>query len=91
MQLLDTPVSRHSQSLPSQDNKESSFDLGKVAYRLSYLGAILLTADRVVHSVNSVRDRMEYTCPDGTCFRFSMEPHRRGLEVSLKMSHPLRF
>ena len=70
---------------------DASFDWRRVAYRISYLGTILLTADRVVKSVNSMLDRMEYTASDGTCFRFSMEPRPRGFEVAVKMTHPLHF
>ncbi len=70
---------------------DSDLDIMQVVYRLSYVGAVVLTADRVVRSVDSVLDRMQINCTDGTNVRFTMEPGRRGFDVMVKVSRPLEF
>ena len=66
-------------------------DVMELVYRISYVGAVVLTADRVVRSMDSVLDRMQYQGHDGTNLRLVMEPSRHGFDVMLKMSRPLEF
>jgi len=76
---------------PVESRSGSRFDYSRLAYKISYAGAILLTADHVIRSVDSLLDSMEYTRPDGTSLHFVMEPKSKGFEVMLKMSRPLSF
>jgi hypothetical protein len=68
-----------------------NLDVMELVYRISYVGAVVLTADRVVRSMDSVLDRMQYRGNDGTALRLVMEPSRHGFDVMLKMSRPLEF
>ena len=89
--LNDLPA-RVPEALQEQDMAVGhEIDVMKVIYRISYVGAVVLTADRVVRSVDSVLDRMHYDCEDGTSLRFVMEPKHRGFDVMLKMTRPLEF
>jgi hypothetical protein len=76
------------QALPSP---ESKLDLGRIAYKISYLGSLILTADRIVRSVDSVLDGMQVTCHDGTSVKLLMEPGSKGFDVMVQMSRPLEF
>jgi hypothetical protein len=69
----------------------SKFDLGQIAYKISYFGSLILTADRVVRSVDSVLDGMQVTRSDGTRLKLLMEPGTSGFDVMLRMSRPLDF
>ncbi len=80
-------VFRSGEARPGNDR----LDLARVAYRISYAGALLLTADRIVRRVDSVLDSMEYTSADGTAFRFNLEPKSKGFEVMLTLSRPIGF
>jgi hypothetical protein len=71
--------------------QSSRLDLGQLAFRISYIGSLILTADRVVRSVDSVLDGMEVTRDDGTRLKLLMEPGSGGFDVMLKMSRPLEF
>ncbi len=75
----------------SDKNAGATQDLGRIAYRVGYVGVLLLTADRVVRRVDSVMDSMELTADDGTCLRLQMQPERRGFEVKLRLTRPLGF
>ncbi len=76
---------------PVESRTDSRFDYSRLAYKISYAGAILLTADHVVRSVNSLLDSMEYTGRDGTSIHFVMEPKSKGFDVMLKLNRPLGF
>jgi hypothetical protein len=77
------------QALPQHES--SKFDLGALAYKISYVGSLILTADRVVRSVDSVLDGMQVTRDDGTRLKLLMEPGSRGFDVMIRMSRPLEF
>lgn len=66
------------------------FDLEKFASRISYAGAILLTADHVFRSVDSVLERAQVRCADGTCIRLDMKS-ASGVGMMLKVSRPIEF
>ena len=75
----------------SQHQKSRDFDLGAFALKVGYIGSLLLTADQIVHSVDSVMDRMSYEAPDGSQFRFTLAPESEGVEVMFRISRPLDF
>jgi hypothetical protein len=85
------PAEKQPDVLPVESRSDSKFDYSRLAYKISYAGAILLTADHVIRSVDSLLDSMEYTRPDGTTVHFIMEPKSKGFEVMVKMSRPLGF
>jgi len=75
----------------TQRARDSREDLTRIAYKISYVGTLLLTADQVVRSVDSVLDSMKITREDGTRMAMLMEPAPRGFEVMIKISRPLEF
>jgi hypothetical protein len=77
----------------SESTKPESTEeiIGKFAYRISYFGSFLLTADRLVRSMDSVMESMQVERPDGTCLRLCAEPGSRGFEVGLRLSRPIDF
>lgn len=77
------------QALPQ--HQAAKFDLGQLAYKISYVGSLILTADRVVRSVDSVLDGMQVTSDDGSTLKLLMEPGTRGFDVMLRMSRPIDF
>jgi len=86
LQNYDTTV------FPVRDEPTDGLEeLSRMAYQISYIGSLLLTADHIVRSVDSVLDSMELTRQDGTQLRFQMRPNSRGFQVSLKLSRPLEF
>jgi hypothetical protein len=62
-----------------------------IAYRISYAGVLLLTADRLFRSFDSVLESMQMNAEDGTNFRFVMEPQSRGFEIGLRLTRPIGF
>lgn len=62
-----------------------------IAYRISYAGVLLLTADRLFRSFDSVLESMQMNAEDGTNFRFVMEPKSRGFEIGLRLTRPIGF
>lgn len=62
-----------------------------IAYRISYAGVLLLTADRLFRSFDSVLESMQMNAGDGTNFRFVMEPKSRGFEIGLRLTRPIGF
>ncbi len=62
-----------------------------IAYRISYAGVLLLTADRLFRSFDSVLESMQLNAEDGTNFHFVMEPKSRGFEIGLRLSRPIGF
>ncbi len=90
LSVLGSP-GRQPDLFPVESTRDSRFDYSRLAYKISYAGAILLTADHVIRSVDSLLDSMEYTGRDGTSLHFVMEPKSKGFEMMLKMSRPLGF
>ena len=68
-----------------------STSLESLAYKISFVGGLLLTAESVAHTVGSFRDVTAYRRPDGSCFRFNAEPSSHGFMVGLTMSRPIDF
>ena len=71
--------------------KDTLQELSQLAYKISYFSSLILTADQIVRSVDSVMDRMELTREDGARLRLRMQPGSNGFEVMLKMSRPIDF
>jgi len=63
----------------------------QIASRISYVGVVLLTADRIARSMDSVLETMQIRCPDGTCLQLDTSPGRRGLGMGVLLSRPLNF
>jgi hypothetical protein len=76
---------------PQRETATPEEVIGRLAYKISYVGSVLLTADRIVRSVDSVLDSMEWTGNDGTTLRIAAEPASRGFEVGIRLSRPLDF
>lgn len=79
------------QAVTPQAPGDSHEDLARLAYKISYIGSVILTADRVVRSVDSVLDSMKLTRPDGTRMSMNMEPASHGFEVMIRLSRPIDF
>lgn len=62
-----------------------------IAYRISYAGVLLLSADRLVRSFDSLVESMQMNAVDGTNFRLVMEPRSRGFEVGIRLERPIGF
>ncbi len=73
------------------DEDREAARIEELAYRISYAGALLLTADRLVRSFDSILESMQMNTGDGTNFRFVLEPRRRGFEVGLRLTRPIGF
>jgi hypothetical protein len=71
--------------------KDTLQELSQLAYKISYVSSLILTADQIVRSVDSVMDRMELTREDGSRLRLRMQPSSGGFEVMLKVSRPIEF
>jgi len=71
-------------AIPNDREKLEAF-----AAKVSYAGVILLTADRVFRSMDSVLEHMKVTRPDGTVLHLEMGPASGGMSVGLKVSRPL--
>ena len=65
--------------------------VGRWAYKISYVGSLLLTADHLIRSVDSVMESMEISREDGTQLRLLMEPNSRGFEVMVRLERPIGF
>jgi hypothetical protein len=65
--------------------------IASLAYKLSYAGALLLTADRIWRSVDSVLDSMCLEGSGGEEMRLVCEPASRGFEVTLRVTRPIDF
>jgi len=75
---------------PRQVRPRSTQDaIAALAYKISYVGSILLTADQVVRSVDSVMDSMKLQTADGSMLRLQMRPESKGFEMMLRLSRPL--
>ena len=89
---LNTPQVHDPAAFSIQDEPTDGIEeLSRMAYRISYIGSLLLTADHIVRSVDSVLDSMELTRQDGTQLRFQMRPNTKGFQVTLKLSRPIEF
>ena len=77
---------------PFQASESSGLeDLTRVANSIAYVGTLILTADQVIRSMDSVLNRMALTQPDGTELRLNMRPSSGGFKVMLKLSRPIDF
>jgi len=88
---LDPAMLNSFRGFTPQQPRDSHEDLARLAYKISYVGTILLTADHLVRSVDSVLDSMKLTRDDGTRMVMLMEPRSRGFEVMIKLSRPIDF
>jgi hypothetical protein len=82
------------QAAPSSKEATEAREVAEVeaiAYRISYAGVLLLTADRLFRSFDSVLESMQVNAEDGTNFRFVMEPQSRGFEIGLRLTRPIGF
>lgn len=70
-------------------NKESSLE--SFASRVSFFGGLLLTADRVFRSVDSVMEAPLVKREDGSILRVNAEPTSRGFLLGFHLSRPLDF
>jgi hypothetical protein len=78
-------------SMEAQRRKDPREVVANIAYKISYAGAILLTADQVVRSVDSVMDKLKLEGEDGSSLRFSMRPSMSGFSVMVRLSRPIEF
>ncbi|HET9234144.1 MAG TPA: hypothetical protein VFP10_08410 [Candidatus Eisenbacteria bacterium] len=69
--------------------KESSLEA--FASRVSFVGGLLLTADRVFRSVDSVMEAPLLKREDGSILRVNAEPTSRGFLLGFHLSRPLDF
>jgi hypothetical protein len=93
-QVLFEESLQSSQNLlePFQVRETSSLeDLTVIANKVAYVGSLLLTADLVWRSMDSVLNRMAFVQPDGTELRLKMRPSSGGFNVMLKLSRPIDF
>ena len=70
------------------DEVSSIEELTIIANKIAYVGSLILTADQVIRSMDSVLNRMALTQPDGTELRLNMRPSSGGFKVMLKLSRP---
>jgi hypothetical protein len=77
------PISR--MSAVNHDNT-----LGALA-KISVVGGLLITADRLIRSVDSAMDAPLFKRDDGSCVRLNTESNSKGLLVGLTVSRPLDF
>ena len=61
------------------------------ANRVSFFGGLLLTADRVFRSVDSVMEAPLVKREDGSILRVNAEPTSRGFLLGFHLSRPLDF
>lgn len=73
------------------DEASSLEDLTIIANKIAYVGSLILTADQVIRSMDSVLNRMTLTQPDGTELRLNMRPSSGGFKVMLRLSRPIDF
>lgn len=71
--------------------KSEHESLEALASKISFIGGLLLTADNVMRSVDSVMSAASYRRPDGTYLRLNAEPMSRGFLVGLTVGRPLDF
>ena len=76
---------------PRRPQRTAREEVGRWAYKISYIGSLLLTADHLVRSVDSVMESMEVSREDGTQLRLLMEPNSRGFDVMVRLSKPIGF
>jgi hypothetical protein len=86
-QLFDQPAPASKEAKEAREAAE----VEAIAYRISYAGVLLLTADRLFRSFDSVLESMQMNAGDGTNFRFVMEPKSRGFEIGLRLTRPIGF
>ena len=76
---------------PGIDPRGDENSLEALASKISFVGGLILTADHVMRSVDSVMEAAAYRRPDGSYLRLNAEPMSRGFLVGLVMSRPLDF
>ena len=86
--LDDPTVHSFPPQLPARSVRQ---EVGRWAYKISYIGSLILTADHLVRSVDSVMESMEVRRRDGTQLRLIMEPNSRGFEVMVRLERPIGF
>ena len=89
-ELSKTPALLHEDRLvgvPTTDRGR----LEAFAAKVSYAGVLLLTADRIVRSMDSVLEHMQIATPDGTRIRLEMGPTSYGMNVGIRLSRPIEF
>ena len=59
--------------------------------KLSVVGGVLLTADRLIRAADSMRETNLLQRADGSCFRLNTEPTAKGFMVGFTLSRPLDF
>jgi hypothetical protein len=74
----------------SRLSRSTAESIAEIAYKISYVGSFILTADRLVRSVDSVLDHMSVT-QDETTLRLDMRPASKGFQVMLKLDRHLDF
>jgi len=70
--------------------KTTSEVIAEVAYQVSYFTSLILTADRMYRSAESVLESMRYT-QEETILRLDMSPASRGFKVMLLLDRPIDF
>jgi len=73
--------------LSSASHQTTMDTLGK----LSVVGGVLLTADRLIRAADSMRETNLLQRADGSCFRLNTEPTAKGFMVGFTLSRPLDF
>jgi len=83
-QGLQTPQAPYLNPSPAR-TRTTQDDLAAIAY----VGSLLLTADQVVRSVDSLMESMKVEAPDGSVLRLDMWPGSKGFEMMLRVTRPL--
>ena len=76
---------------PSQPISGPGHSIESLAAKISFIGGLLLTADQVMRSVDSVMEAATYRRPDGSYLRLNAEPMSRGFLLGVIMSRPIDF
>jgi hypothetical protein len=71
--------------------RDDNHSLEALASKISFVGGLILTADHLMRSVDSVMEAAAYRRPDGSYLRLNAEPTSKGFLVGLVMSRPLEF
>lgn len=90
--LSEAPLPSPNLLEPFHSDEDTSIeDLTIIANKIAYVGSLILTADQVIRSMDSVLNRMTLTHPDGTELRLNMRPSSGGFKVMLRLSRPIDF
>ncbi len=80
--LDETPIFHPDQTPRARTSQE---ELAAFAYKLSYAGVLLLTADQLWRSVDSVMESLRYRGLSGTEMQLRMQPSTGGFRVTLHL------